>query len=238
MRNCPVCNIKNPVILTKLKRKEYTQCQTCGLYYTHGDTEDFTTYYDYGRDGKKNYHDDYLNNANSFSISLNLAKRIASLAHISYQGKEILEVGASGGFFLQAVKRLGAAKIQGIEISEVAAAYGNKHGTPTICANFEAFVGKGQWDMVITIHTLEHFVRPVEAIAKIRSLLKPEALWITQHPDADVYPGVLFHVRDHTPREHLQLFDEQTILAATPGFERILYQQESPGQSISVFKKI
>lgn len=225
-------------MLTKLKRTEYTQCQQCGLLYTHGDPENFTEYYDWGKDKTKHYQTDYLTNPRTDAIGAALAGRMARLAQYSYVDKDVLEIGSSGGSFLRAVKKAGAKYILGIEISKDATFYAQQHGVPTICANFETWVPDGAlWDCIVTIHTIEHFVDPVNAFTKIHGLLKPGGVWITQHPDADVYPGVLFHVRDQVPREHLNIFDKRTILKAIKGFDRFLYYQEDPGQSISAFHK-
>ena len=247
MRACPICHIENPIVTTILDREEYTKCVKCGLLYTHADVSisDFDTYYDGGREEGKNYQDGYIADAEEHRRNVNLAKEMQLLSGEAWTDKNILEVGSSAGYLLLSAQRLGA-HVRGIEISKYASNYANEVlGISTVCMNWESFdLEAEKWnnyfDFLLMSHVIEHFVHPVEAIQKVAEALKPGGAWISQHPDASVYPGVKFHVRDHTPNEHLQIFDEHTILKISEplDFKRVLYKQEEPGQSISVFRII
>jgi hypothetical protein len=247
MRQCPVCRIENPIVLTKLGRDEYTSCERCGLLYTHKDVtvDDFKDYYDGGRNPDENYHDEYMNDHDSRIRNIALAKEMQIMAEEPWERRDILEIGSSCGYLLVGARELGA-RVVGLEISRVATQYAIEElEIDTVNCNWENLdiVDHGwenKFDYVLMAHVIEHFVFPVEAIAKIAAVLHVGGAWITQHPDASVHPGVKFHVRDHTPNEHLQIFDESTIIAPAEaaGFKRVAYKQEEPGQSISVFRKL
>jgi 2-polyprenyl-3-methyl-5-hydroxy-6-metoxy-1,4-benzoquinol methylase len=94
------------------------------------------------------------------------------------------------------------------------------------------------FDIILTSHVIEHFVYPVDAIRKISDAVRLGGCWITQHPDASVFPGVKYHAG--APKEHLQLFDANNLVTVTTelGLKRVMYIQEEPGQSVSVYRKI
>jgi SAM-dependent methyltransferase len=247
MRMCPICQIENKIIKTILGRDEYTKCTKCGLFYTHKDVDfsTFENYYDNGRDPDKNYQDDYINNESEHNRNEALARQFQIVSDEPWLNKNLLEIGSSSGYLLKSARQLGA-RVQGIEISWAASEHANNVlGVPTICANWEIYDleydrFKSRFDIVCTSHVIEHFVFPYDAIRKISEVLRLGGCWITQHPDASVFPGVKFHVRDNVPDEHLQIFDKDTILLITDkvGFKRVYYQPEEPGQSVSVFRKI
>jgi 2-polyprenyl-3-methyl-5-hydroxy-6-metoxy-1,4-benzoquinol methylase len=250
-RYCPLCHVDNPIIKTKLEREEYTKCRQCGLLYTHAPIaiENFDTYYDMGRDKDHNYQEDYIKDKEHKTRNEALAKQMQLLSDEPWVLKDILEIGSSAGWLLGAAKEMGA-RIYGVEISFAGveaslALLGEYYNDKIIKGNWETLdINDMHWqsffDIIITSHVIEHFVYPVDAIRKIAMSLRLGGCWITQHPDASVYPGVLFHVRDNVPKEHLQIFDADTILipSQAAGFRRITYIQEEPGQSVSVFRKI
>jgi SAM-dependent methyltransferase len=246
-RLCPICSIENPIVMTKLDRDEYTVCTKCGLLYTHADVkiEDFVDFYDGGRENGKNYQDDYITNESEHNRNRALAREMQHLSEESWNKRDILEIGSSAGYLIDEARRMGA-RVRGIEISRAASEYANNVlEINTINGNWELFDPEemhwiSRFDFVLMAHVVEHFVDPFNTIKKIAQVLRLGGAWITQHPDASVYPGVKFHVRDNTPKEHLQIFDENTILLITNelGFKRVVYKQEHPGQSISCFRLI
>jgi SAM-dependent methyltransferase len=246
-RPCPVCSTSSPIIMTKLEREEYTICRECGLLFTHAPVsiDDFETYYDDGRGDGRSYHEDYLVSSSEHNRNRALARQMQHVSDESWKKKDVLEIGSSIGYLLDEARVLGA-RVRGIEISREASKYANEElQIKTINCNWEIFdIDEFHWrsrfDFVCMSHVLEHFVDPFSAIKKLSQVLRLGGAWLTLHPDASVYPGVKFHVRPGTEREHLQIFDDVTILKITEpaGFRRVYYQREEPGQSLSCFRKI
>jgi 2-polyprenyl-3-methyl-5-hydroxy-6-metoxy-1,4-benzoquinol methylase len=247
MRVCPICSTVNIIVPTILGRGEYTKCKECGLLYTHADVNfnTFADFYDGGRTNGRNYQDEYINNEADHNRNRALAKEMQQLCEESWNNKDILEIGSSAGYLLDEARRLGG-RVKGVEISYAASDHANNTlNVHTVCSNWEVFAPEeygwlDHFDFVLMAHVVEHFVDPYNAIRKINKVIRLGGAWITQHPDASVYPGVKFHVRDDTPKEHLQIFDEDTILRITNqlGFVRAVYLKQEPGQSVSVFRKV
>jgi cyclopropane fatty-acyl-phospholipid synthase-like methyltransferase len=239
MRACPVCGLENPVVATKLERKEYTECRDCGLFYVHRDVsvEDFSHgYYDDGCRllGRDKYHDDFFDNDSMREASKHFVNAIASaIGFPSWQDKNVLEIGSACGYVVSALADCGANAL-GIEVSRFASEYAlekehkQRPNANTICANWEVFDISGyenRFDVIIALHVIEHFVYPMEAFQRIHEALKTGGVFICQNPDSDSNTAK-HHVQEHIPDEHLQIFNKQSFnyILSQFGFRVISYE--------------
>lgn len=98
------------------------------------------------------------------------------------KSKWLLDIGCGGGYFLeQAEKRV---KSFGIEISDVAEAHARKRCNSAVYhGSIEVPFPWDDFDYVISIGSLEHVVNLDQALANIRTLLKPTGKWYFYVPN-------------------------------------------------------
>lgn len=107
---------------------------------------------------------------------------VAALERDQSKGR-ILEVGAAGGFFLEAARRRGWS-VQGVEISPFAAEYARRElGLPVQTADvMEADVPAGSQDVVYVDNILEHTIDPGAVLRRVHELLAPGGLLVVIVP--------------------------------------------------------
>lgn len=139
----------------------------------------------------------------------------------------VLDVGCGSGAFLDAMRESGWTTF-GIEPGETAAGLARKKGHQIVCQSvtdpLDAALAGRLFDIVLMSHSLEHVHSPTQALANLRSLLKPEiGHLIIEVPNLEslltYWFGELGLAFD-TPR-HLYMFSPQTLskLLVKTGFE-------------------
>jgi len=129
-------------------------------YYTEGYTCSVET------EGYFDRREEYLA---EYGASIDLLQRETGL-----ESGELLELGAAGGFLLEAARRRGWS-VRGVEISPPAAKYAREE------LGLDVFEGvlddapyePGSFDVAIAENVIEHTTRPDEVVARLRELLKP-----------------------------------------------------------------
>jgi SAM-dependent methyltransferase len=85
-----------------------------------------------------------------------------------------LDVGARDGRFLDILVNRGARYVEGIELLPDVAARGVSRGQIVRVADMRCLPDPdGAWDVVTSIHSLEHVPDPVEAISEMVRVLRP-----------------------------------------------------------------
>lgn len=107
---------------------------------------------------------------------------VAALERDQPKGR-ILEVGAAGGFFLEAARRRGWT-VHGVEISPFAAEYARRElGLPVDTADvMEAALPAGSQEVVYVDNILEHTIDPVAVLRRVHELLAPGGLLVVIVP--------------------------------------------------------
>jgi SAM-dependent methyltransferase len=145
----------------------------------------------------------------------------------------LLDVGCGAGFFLREAAK-GGFTAQGVEFSREAVEFGTKeegvHITEGELQNTR-FPDRS-FDVVTLWHVLEHLSRPVKALEKIRTLLKPGGILIIAVPNFDSLQARLFRGRWYhleVPR-HLYHFTPDGLrrLLDAGGFDVKAEYQRSP----------
>jgi SAM-dependent methyltransferase len=145
----------------------------------------------------------------------------------------LLDVGCGAGFFLREASK-GGFSAQGVEFSREAVEFGMKeegvHITEGDLLNTK--FPDHSFDVVTLWHVLEHLPRPVEALKRIRALLKPGGILIIAVPNFDsiqarVFRGRWYHLE--VPR-HLYHFTPGGLrrLLDDGGFDVQAEYQRSP----------
>lgn len=90
-----------------------------------------------------------------------------------FSGLSVLEIGAAGGWNLIPFRNSGA-EVLGIDFSQNLVELGKKNGLNMIKGSLESI--KGQYDIIILNHALEHFLNPVLSLKQIIQHLKDNGL--------------------------------------------------------------
>ncbi len=102
------------------------------------------------------------------------------------KGGVVLDVGCGRGFLLKRLRELGY-EPHGVELSD-SAAWHARHRLTLQVSTGDFLRGPHRpehYDAVVFWHTLEHFARPVETLARARELMKPGALIAIAVPNFD-----------------------------------------------------
>jgi len=97
-------------------------------------------------------------------------------------GRELLDVGAGMGYYVQAALELGW-QAEGIEISQSAVALLAGRGLPVIQGAYELFEPGKQYDVITLWALLEHAVDPRGVLVKTYRLLKPGGVAVIETGD-------------------------------------------------------
>jgi len=103
--------------------------------------------------------------------------------------RKVLEVGPGGGFAMKAYEQMGF-DVTGLETSTSASAFiRSRHGLNVINTPLEDYLPEASelYDLIFLNHVLEHFLDPLAATAKLKSLLSPGGLLYLRVPDHDSY---------------------------------------------------
>lgn len=210
-RDCIDCPEKRTETWASWGPFQAVRCVGCGLVWInpHLNPEGLQCYYtDYiglrAKDEKKN-----LQRQRQYELDRDLIQ-----THIS-QGK-VLDVGCSGGFFLNVL----SSKFEkhGVEIDEEAVRYAREHfpfGDNVLCRALEEVpYAASSFDLVVMRGVIEHLPDPVAAIAKVGSLLKPDGcFFISATPNVDSFCADLYREKwnQFHPVRHLWYFNVATL---------------------------
>jgi SAM-dependent methyltransferase len=145
----------------------------------------------------------------------------------------LLDVGCGAGFFLREASNAGFSA-QGVEFSHEAVEFGMRWGSVRITEGdlLDTRFPDSSFDIVTLWHALEHLPRPIEALKRIRALLKPGGVLVIAVPNFDSLQARAFRSRWYhleVPR-HLYHFTPGTLrkLLDSGGFDVLAEYQRSP----------
>lgn len=211
-KDCIVCGSPKFAPWAKTGSYRAVQCRECDFIWMRPFLND---------EGLNRYYTDYLgrrrlnNSVKMVQREIQYQSDKTFIEHYIPEGK-VLDVGCSGGFFLNALND--KFKKYGIEIDPVSVEYAKEHfsfGKNVQCVALEdAPFAEKTFDLVLMRGTIEHVPDPVGAIKKVSSLLKPNGYYyITATPNgasfaADLYRDrwTLFH-----PVQHIWHFSPKTL---------------------------
>ena len=97
----------------------------------------------------------------------------ANLPSGALQGRRVLDVGTRDGYAVEALRNLGAAEAGGIELVPETAAYAAARGRAVRQGDMRKLSdADGTWDLVTSIHSLEHCPQPKSAVSEMARVLR------------------------------------------------------------------
>lgn len=102
-------------------------------------------------------------------------------------GVSVLDVGASGGFFLHEVEKLGAKKdnLRTLEVDKTYQALTEEYfGYEGVITNIETYVPERQYNLITLFDVLEHVHKFWDALATIHQALTPDGRLLLKLPNA------------------------------------------------------
>ncbi len=222
-RNCPVCDSsQNELFLTipdHMITKEtfkVVRCSSCGFHFTNPipQESEIGRYYkseDYISHSSNN--SGIVNKAYNVVRNITLKRKVNLITRLS-KGKELLDVGAGTGHFLNSCKNANW-KVQGLEPDEDARDFAEKNFDLNLDPLSDLFeIEDNSKDVITMWHVLEHVYHLKRDVAELVRILKPDGVLIIAVPnmsskDAQHYKEdwAAFDV----PR-HLYHFQKETIV--------------------------
>lgn len=201
IENCPICSksdFKQEMVVKDhmITKEEFSlnRCDGCGFLFTNPIPieENIGNYYksqDYvsHSSSKKGI----INRLYNLVRSYTLGQKTKLLGELS-SGKEILDIGAGTGHFLDACKKKGYS-VTGLEPDEQARAFAQEHFALNLQGldHLENIV-KESMDFVTMWHVLEHVYHLQRDAERIASVLKPNGKWIIAVPNHESYDAKLY----------------------------------------------
>lgn len=206
---CPICKGKNTetVSLIANLNKDWTNviCKRCALVFVNP------------RPTKEEYDEfhkrDFLANKNVTEMEHVIPKLKASdktiktavadfISEYVSDGQEILDIGCGYGTLLDILKRRKKIVVRGIELGELdIKAAREYYGLDVYQGSLEDFafdsVNAGKYDVVIMNHVFEHLPEPIQSLAQIKKILKPNGVLYIGVPNLmnmKNRPEVFFHI--------------------------------------------
>ncbi|HEV7991877.1 MAG TPA: class I SAM-dependent methyltransferase [Gemmatimonadaceae bacterium] len=182
---CCVCETDNADLIGKGEDFEYRtssdtfsamRCRSCGLVYLNPrpSVSEFERIY------PPTYHAFSFSEANFglvHSVRSRLeARRLLSWCHGLRHDARLLDVGCGDGFHLGLLREFGKETwtLSGIDIDKRAVEMARKAGLRVHLGSIEEIdLPREEFDMAFMLMTIEHVEKPVEALERVRQLLRP-----------------------------------------------------------------
>jgi len=146
--------------------------------------------------------------------------RFMQIKNLISPNSRVLEIGCGGGYLLSYLNNYGC-QVEGLEPSNALANLCKSKGIKGYNQLFEDADIQGSFDVIIMFHVLEHFLSPVTAMKKCRSLLNLKGKVIVEVPNVrHLWGNPLTGENYIFCQEHPVTFSENTLhlLALKTGF--------------------
>ncbi|MBM4140180.1 MAG: class I SAM-dependent methyltransferase [Nitrospira sp.] len=193
---CPVCdskdyrvlyepwvNIQEPVKLYGAASgipgtQRVVRCQDCSMIYENPRFSDDVILKGYMSSEESGHDSQYPMRVRSFYRAL-----LSLQNNIPGKGAKVLDIGTSGGAFLEAAKQFGYDAV-GLEPSGFLVEQGEKRGLAIEQGTIDNHSFKqSSFDMVCLWDVIEHLTNPKGALLKIKPLLKSGGILLINYPD-------------------------------------------------------
>lgn len=244
-RRCPLCNTCNSMPIEQIHMSvpaDYhlpsayciVSCENCGFVYadTAATMEDYNYYYTHCNFYADDSKDD--NNWRYNSVEVFLKKYISKDANL-------LECGAGNGRFIQALKQHGYTQLSATDPSAASVSRMQEAG---VYAYISSVYSKAmpdeyeKYDAIFLFEVAEHLLFPMEGIANLQAMLKPNGIFFISVPDYSQIGEDPHPIPNHFNLEHINYFSEKSLdhLMAQHGMERIDQKHEGMGL-IQIYQK-
>ena len=240
--NCIICDNNKFSSYAKKNYLEAKQCLNCGMISVNPHFSDkglsklYTKYFSYRQEDviKKQQRDStYIIDKDWVSLFV--------------KGGKVLDVGCSGGFFLNKFSPKKWDRF-GVEIASDAAEYAmSNFGIPVSVGNILEIDFEERFDLVMLRGVIEHFHNPIPVLEKCCQLLNPGGcLFITATPAGDSFAFDVYKEKWSlfTPLEHIHFFSVNLLSKVLKDYGMSLvshhyqYEETPYANPSSDFKKI
>ncbi|MFA6304882.1 MAG: class I SAM-dependent methyltransferase [Patescibacteria group bacterium] len=220
---CFICGQNNFAFAFKKNGYNLWRCKNCSLIFV------------FPREGaEKIYSADYFSAASlghgyvdydqdKLPMVPTFKKYLALLKKHNPNGGKLMDVGAATGFFVDLALQDGW-QASGIEISDYAATLGRNKGLDILTGTLsKANLSQNAYSAITMFDVLEHFIQPVQEIAKVWQILNNGGILAINTPDAGSWLakilGRFWHL--FVPPEHLNYFNQKNLIEflTAQGFE-------------------
>lgn len=217
---------------TRFERNNILQCKHCGLVYLEikNKKEEIESFY-----SSSEYRNDIAMPMQSaeehFCDSVtqhDTEKRIQFLLNkINLKDKRILEIGSASGGLLEKLLESGAKEVIGIELDKEYSKFAQERGFKVFIHPIELLKFVGEFDVVVSFHTLEHVYDPMATIKAVHIALKPNGCFLGEVPNQNDWRIQIFDdelvKRFHYDPNHYYYYSPTTLknYLETSGFEKI-----------------
>ena len=102
------------------------------------------------------------------------------------KGKDVLEIGASTGDYLDMCRHFHPTSLSGVELSKHASSVAKKkYGFSFINKDIDTYKTNKKFDTIFMFHVIEHLKDPIKAINSYEKLLKKGGILIMETPNID-----------------------------------------------------
>lgn len=170
------------------------------------------------------------------------------------KGKQVLDVACGEGYGAAALRRAGAARVIGVDISEDACRHARqRYGLDARASSAEKIpLANASIDVVISFETIEHVPDPISFLDECTRVLKSEGKLIISTPNKAVYSGP---GQPSNPHHCSEMTEDEFLSALRSRFQHIkLYSQhphwapwwslrtlsadESPWDRVPLFRRL
>lgn len=189
---CVICNKNDFELITDQLRfnikQNVVRCKNCQIVSLENPEEDVVDY------TKSEYREKYTaiigeksTPKEFFDLQMNFQEnRIKRVKDLINNDSEILEVGCSTGYFLEAIKNK-VSKVVGIELDPNHAKFAKEFCDLKIYqqALEDIEFGKEKFDVIFMFQVLEHIQKPLEFLRNCKKILKPNGTIYVEVPNID-----------------------------------------------------
>jgi len=186
--NCPICNTDRRILYVSFKELDFSQCHYCGCVYKSREVGNIISLEFYEKSyfhGRKSARD------KRFKHRVNKNIRHIKSALEFVEAKDLLDIGCSFGYVLEAAKQLGM-DAYGSDISSYAVKKCIENGYQAKTGTLESLQFSDQsFDLVTMKHVFEHTPEPKSALTEIRRVLRSRGCVLITVPDLNYWKGRL-----------------------------------------------
>lgn len=207
---CVLCSGSRQVRLFAKGGRDFLRCARCGLVRVDPlpSSEELMLHYE-----RSYRHGNYSLFADAADIRRGIAEYRLQIVRKFARPGRWLDVGCSGGDFIQAAQKAGM-EAEGLDLSAEAVARARERGLTAHHSRVEDFAPVRPYDTITAFDLIEHSLDPRAFIGRFREWLARDGTLVLALPDVgSIYPQLLMrrHWFYYAPDDHLFYFNKHTI---------------------------
>lgn len=177
---CPVCADGRSALVVAFAELIYVQCQGCRLIYKREQVPRLGVGYEdeYFKFNRAKYLERWEHRV------AKCMRQLRDCLQVTPGAKDVVDVGCSAGYVLEAAKRLGLSPV-GVDLSKFAVGLCQERGYRALEGELARLpLPDASVDVVTLKHTLEHVTSPLDGLRELFRVLRPGGAALIVVPDA------------------------------------------------------